>query len=136
MVNLSPVGLETTAIVANQVSLLATFKEKLCRPFCINSTVQPQVAVTYTTGTPTLNGTTVFVPVTAVITIVTPNNCGCNAATRLYTEQFTVAFQGQTDLPTAVTVTSVGRTQGGGSIVCGKAHSYIINDSLTVAITT
>lgn len=136
MVNLSPVGLATTALVANQVSLSAQYVEKLCRPFCINSTVQPQVAVTYTTGTPTLNGTTVFVPVTAVITIVTPNNCGCNAATRLYTEQFTAKFQDQTDLPTAVTVTSVGRIQGGSNIVCGKAHSYTIEDSLTIAITT
>ena len=135
MVSLSPVGLATTALVANQVSLLATFKEKLCRPFCINSTVQPQVTVVYTTGSPTLNGTTVFVPITAVITIVTPN-CGCNANTKLFTENFVAAFQGQTDLPTAVTVTSEGRTQGGSNVVCGKAHSYTINDSLTVAITT
>lgn len=134
MYAISPVGLATTALVANQVSLLATFKEKLCRPFCVVSTVQPQVSVVYTNGQPVLNGTTVFVPVTATITVVT-QGCGCRANTQLYTENFTVAFQGQTALPTAVTITSVGRTQGGSCVKCGKAFAYTINDSLTVAIT-
>lgn len=133
MVTLSPVGLSTTALVANQLSLLVTLKEKLCKPFCINSTVQPQVSVAYTPGTAVLNGTTVFVPITAVITIVTPGRC--NSTTRLYTENFTVAFQGQTALPTAVTINNVGRQMGGSCITCGKAHSYTINDSLTITIT-
>lgn len=134
MVTLSPVGLSTTALVANQLSLLVTIKEKLCRPFCINSTVQPQVSVVYTNGTPVLNGTTVFIPIQAVVTIVTP---GCNgqASTKLYTENFMVAFQGQTAVPTAVTIANVGSVRGGSNITCGKAHSYTINDSLTVTIT-
>lgn len=132
MVTLSPVGL-AAAPVANQVSMLATFKEKLCRPFCIDSTVQPQVTVTYTYSTPRLVGTTVFVPITAVITIVTPSNC-CEARTRLFTENFVAAFQGRTAVPTTVTITSVGKTQGGSCIKCGKAYSYTINDSLTIAI--
>lgn len=40
MVTLSPVGL-AAAPVANQVSFLATFKEKLCRCVCATSTNQP-----------------------------------------------------------------------------------------------
>lgn len=111
MLRLSPVGL-AAAPVANQVSLLATFREKLCRPFCIDSSVQPLATVEYSTGTPILNGTTVFVPVTARVTVVT-QGCGCNAKTQLFTEQFYVAFQGQTAVPTAVTITSVDRVQGG-----------------------
>lgn len=134
MVTLSPVGLSTTALVANQLSLLVTIKEKLCRPFCVENTVQPQVSVEYTPGTAVLNGTTVFVPITAVVTVITPSG-RCNATTKLYTENFTVAFQGQTELPTAVTITNVGRTSGGSCITCGKAHSYTINDSLTISIT-
>lgn len=132
MVTLSPVGL-AAAPVANQVSFLATFKERLCQPFCIDSTVQPQSSVVYTTGTPRLVGTTVFVPVKAVISVVM-QGCKCNAKTQLYTETFDVAFQGQTALPTTVTLTSVGRTVGGGNIKCGCAHSYMINDSLTISI--
>ena len=131
MVRLSPVGL-AAAPVANQVSLLATYKEKLCCPFCIDSSVQPLATLDYTTGTPVLNGTTVFVPVTARITVVTGS--GCKAKTQLFTEQFYVAFQGQTGLPTSVTVNSVGRIQGGSCVKCGCAYAYSINDSLTITI--
>ena len=131
MVRLSPVGL-AAAPVANQLSVLATFREKLCHPFCIDSSVQPLATLVYSTGTPVLNGTTVFVPVTARITIVTGS--GCNAKTQLFTEQFYVAFQGQTAVPTSVTITSVGRVQGGANVQCGCAYAYSINDSLTVTI--
>ena len=91
-VTISPVGL-AAAPVANELAFMATYKEKLCRPFCIDSTIQPQVSVVYTTGTPRLVDTTVFVPVKAVITVGTQySNCGCNAHTQLFTENFVVAF--------------------------------------------
>lgn len=132
MLRLSPVGL-AAAPVANQLSILATFREKLCHPFCINSSVQPLATVQYSSGAPVLNGTTVFVPITARLTVVTGS--GCNAKTQLFTEQFYVAFQGQTGVPTAVTITSVGQLQGGSCVQCGCAHAYSVNDSLTIAIT-
>jgi hypothetical protein len=132
MLRLSPVGL-AAAPVANQLSILATFREKLCHPFCISSSIQPLATVQYSSGTPVLNGTTVFVPITARLTVVTGS--GCNAKTQLFTEQFYVAFQGQTGVPTAVTITSVGQLQGGSCIQCGCAHAYSVNDSLTIAIT-
>lgn len=134
-VTIAPVGL-AAAPVANTAAFLATYKEKLCRPYCVDSTIQPQVSVVYTTGTPRLNGTTVYVPVTATITIVTQTNrCGCNAHTQLFTENFVVAFQGQTGLPTAVTLTNEGRDAFGSCVNCGLAYTYTINDSLTLAIT-
>lgn len=134
-VTISPVGL-AAAPVANELAFMATYKEKLCRAFCVDSTLQPQVSVVYTTGTPRLVETTVFVPVRAVITVVTQNTrCGCNAHTQLFTEDFVVAFQGQTALPTAVTLTNLGRDQFGSNVSCGCAHTYTINDSLTLAIT-
>lgn len=134
-VTISPVGL-AAAPVANELSLMATYKEKLCRPYCTDSTIQPQVSVVYTTGTPRLVDTTVFIPVQVVITIVTQvNKCGCNAHTQLFTENFVVAFQGQTALPTAVTLTNVGRDEFGSNVNCGCAHSYTINDSIIVTIT-
>ena len=134
-VTISPVGL-AAAPVANELSFMATYNEKLCRPFCVDSTIQPQVSVVYTTGTPRLVDTTVFIPVKAVITVVTQNSkCGCNAHTQLITENFVVAFQGQTAVPTTVTLTQVGRDQFGSNVSCGCAFSYTINDSLTVSIT-
>lgn len=108
MVTLSPVGL-ATAPVANQVSFLATFKEKLCRCVCATSTNQPFATVTYRNETPVLNGTTVFVPIVATITITTPNACKCQAETQVINERFVVAFQGRTTLPTSVTIEANGK---------------------------
>ena len=133
-VTISPVGL-AAAPVANTLSFMATYKEKMCRPFCVDSTIQPQVSVVYTTDTPRLVDTTVFVPIKAVITIVTQNSkCGCNAHTQLFTEDFIIAFQGQTAVPTAVTLTQLGRDQFGSNVSCGCAHTYTINDSLSLSI--
>lgn len=133
MVYLSPVGLATAA-ATNSVSLLATFKERLCRSICANSTQQPNATVEYTYETPVLNGSTVFVPVVATITITTPGCC-CAATSQVIKERFMVAFQGQTAIPTAVTITSEGITQGLYKIVCGKSNSYAINSSIAVTIT-
>ena len=138
MNKISPVGLSATALVANQVSVLATFSERLCRPFCVTSTVQPQATITYRYETPYLNGTTVFVPIVATISIITPTSVRnvTRAQPMIYSERFVAAFQGQTALPTAVTITSVGRMQQANNVVCGKARVLDIHDSLTVALTT
>jgi hypothetical protein len=133
-VTISPVGL-AAAQVENVANIMAIYKEKLCRPYCTDSTIQPQVSVVYTTGTARLNASTVFVPVTATITIVTQNsNCGCNAHTQLFTENFVVAFQGRTALPTSITLTNVGRDAFGSNVSCGRAYSYTINDSISVTL--
>lgn len=129
MVTLSPVGL-AAAPVANQVSLLATFKEKLCNCVCATSSNQPFATVNYRYEQPVLNGTTVFVPIVASISIQSP---GCSAP-RTITERFMVAFQGRTTVPAAVTITQLGMTQGLIKIVCGKSNTYAINSSITVAI--
>lgn len=132
-VYLSPVGL-SGAPVANQLSVMASFKEKLCQPVCANSSNQPSANVTYTAGTATLQGTTVFVPITASIQLLTPGNC-CKAIPQMFTEKFIVAFQGRTTLPTSVAIESVGTEQG---VACvdkqGRAYGYLINDSITVTI--
>lgn len=129
MVTLSPVGL-AAAPVANQVSLLATFKEKLCSCVCATSSNQPFATVNYRYEQPILNGTTVFIPIIANISIQSP---GCNAP-RTITERFMVAFQGRTAVPASVTITQVGITQGLIKIVCGKSNTYAINSSLTISI--
>ena len=121
---ISPVGL-AAAPVANVANIMATFKEKLCRAYCVDSTI----------GTARLIESTVFIPIQAVITIVTQTECcGCNAHTQLFTENFVVAFQGQTAVPTTITVANIGRDAFGSNIHCGKAYSYTINDSLTITI--
>ena len=80
-----------------------------------------------------------FVPIVATISIISPVIGSRNvmrAQPLIYTERWVAAFQGQTALPTAVTIASVGRTQKANDVVCGKARGLSIFDSLTVALTT
>lgn len=134
MLRVFPVGL-AAAPVANQLAIHVNLRKKLCQPYCIDSSIQPFSSVEYTAGTPVLNGTTVFVPITARATITIPG-CGCYSKPQLLTEQFYVAFQGQTALPTATPVIeAVGRVENGADVRCGCAYSYSINDSLTITIT-
>lgn len=132
----NPVGL-SAAPVANQLSEMLTFKERLCEPFCVLNNNQPSAIVTYTVGTPTLNNSTVFVPITARVEILVPsgNKCCGKAQPLVYTENFKVAFQGRTTLPTSTPViTSVGTDQGIACVKNGKAYGYVINDSVTISI--
>lgn len=132
-VYLAPVGL-STAQVPNRVSLLATYKERLCRRICQNSTNQPEAFVTYQYGTPFINGTTVFVPIIATVTIVTPG-CGCAATTQVITEKFMAAFQEQTTLPTLVVIATEGLTSELANVSCGSSNCLAIYSSITVTIT-
>ena len=132
MVYLSPVGL-SAAPVANRLSLLATFKESLCKSVCTASTNQPESFVQYSTGTPILNDTTVFIPVPATVTIVAPGY-NCVATTQVITEKFVVAFQDQTAVPTSVTITQEGITQEYSNVRCGKSKCLTINSSIAITI--
>lgn len=132
-ITLQPVGL-TAAPVANTVSFLATITEHMCNAYCVDSTLQPQVTVNYTLGTARLVDTTLFVPVTAVISVITQNNC-CQAHTRLFTERFVTAIQDVTALPTAITIDEFGRDIQPFNVNCGIAHGITVNDSLRITIT-
>lgn len=129
----SPVGL-AAAPVANQLSEMVTFKERFCNPFCIANSNQPTATVKYEVGDPTLDGTTVFVPIKASVQIIVPKKC-CDSTIEPFTEYFTVAFQGRTTLPTTKpTVESVGMQQGLACVKNGEARGYVINDSIVVSI--
>lgn len=130
----SPVGL-SAAPVANQLSEMITFKMRLCKPFPIANSNQPSASVRYEAGQPTLNGTTVFVPITAFIQLLVPGNNCCGAEIIPYTARFTVAFQDRTALPTtAPDIQSVGTQQSLACVNNGNANSYVINDSITISI--
>lgn len=131
-VYLSPAG-ANVAPVANQLRLLAVFKEKLCKSYCVDSTVQPQTTLTYKNGTPRLVDTTIFIPITATISVVVPSGC-CNASTQIFTETFVVAFQDYSSLPTSVTVTNLGRDIQPSCVKCGCAQGVTVNDSLLITI--
>lgn len=126
---LAPVGLATAA-VDNTLAVQAIYKESLRRKLCVVASNQPNATVTYTHETPVLNGTVVFVPIVATVTINYPDSC----CSQTITERFFVSFQGQTATPTSVTINVLGRVQGFYKVICGKSDNYSINDSITVTI--
>lgn len=132
MLRVSPAGL-AAAPVPNQLPLQITIQEELCCPICITSSVQPQATLTYQVGTAQFNGDTVFVPITAVFSILTGS--GCDTRPENFTEQFYVAFQGQTGLPQAVDIVPAGRIQNPSDVECGLAYAYSVNDSVRVVLT-
>lgn len=129
---LSPVGL-SAAPVENQLSMVATYKEKLCSTFPANTDIVPQVSITYTKGTPQLIGTTVFVPIVATISVLTPNGC-CKTVPQVYTERFVATFQGRSAEPTSVTITTAGTMQVNSAICHCRVHGITIYDSIVVTI--
>lgn len=122
-VYVSPAGLATTALTANQISITASFSERLCRNLGICCGSNLPITINYTYGQPILVGSTVFVPVTATISF---SNMGNNSPK--YTENFDVSFQGQTAVPSSVNINSVGR------IIHVNGRCLLINDSLTIAL--
>lgn len=132
-VYISPAGL-AAAPGANQLAIVATYKERLCKSYCVGSTLQPQISATYSNGTPRFVGETVFIPIRVVITVVTQTSC-CHANTQLFTENYVVAFRGQTGLPTSVTISAPDRDVLPSCVQCGRANGITINDSLLITIT-
>ena len=132
-INIAPAGL-TAAPVANELRVTATIKERLCNAYCINAEMLPQATVTYQVGTARINGTALFIPVKAIVSIVTPG-CGCTAKSYLFNENFVVSFSDVTALPTAVTLTVQGRDIQPAFVNCTRANGVAINDSLLITIT-
>lgn len=133
-VYINPIGVATAAAV-NTIPFMAIFKERLCNGICNNSDIATQVNVSYEVGTATLKGTTVFVPITATISVIY-SNCNSNAITKSYSERFVLAFQGQTALPTSVTLTRNGQYNQFLDVRCGKAYRINVNDSVLAILTT
>lgn len=139
MITILPISPETSPSSDTQ-SLLIDLREKLCRPCCINSENRPEVAVRYSNGTPVVSGNTLFIPITATITFIVPGckclQCGGNkSTTQIFTENFTVAFQGRTTIPTVVTIRSTGHIENYSDIKCCKCFGYVYKDAITINLT-
>ncbi len=132
-INLAPAGL-TAAAVPNELRVTAIIKERLCNAYCINAEMLPQATVTYTTETPRLRGTALFIPITATVSIVT-RGCGCQAKTYLFTEKTEASFSDATALPASVALTVQGSYVQPAFVNCNRANGVQIADSLLITIT-
>ena len=134
MVTIKPAGLATTTLVANQLSLTASYLEKYKKPCCCKGNAPVQVSVTYTNGKVTLSSSSVVVvPVIANITVVHILNNGTTKVTH-FAEVFDITFQGQTALPSSVTITSLGYQYNTYTGSCSGITQLTIDDSITIQL--
>lgn len=82
---------------ATSQEMLVEITERVCHPFCINATAQPSASVVFTVGTARVVNSNAIVPVTAKVTVVTPDaQSGSLAKTQVFTETFDIAFEAAT----------------------------------------
>ena len=93
MITLIPQSISATSQV-----FTANLTERLCKPFCVLSSIQPSVNMSYTIDDTTLAGTTLYVTVKAqgTVTYVPKNGNACCPAQKVFTEYFTTSFTGAT----------------------------------------
>lgn len=119
---------------ATEQELLVEITEGVCKPFCAISGVTPAASVAFTQGAVRVVDGNAIVPITATVTVVSPNckSCGC-AETQVFTEQFSLAF-------TATATNAITLTPGTqvevqpASVKCCKARGVKITTTLTATI--
>lgn len=104
MISLTPVSIAA----ANQVYAV-TITEKLCKPYCESSSIQPTVDVKFMVESSNFVNGTQYAKVKAqgIITYVPKNSNSCCPISKVFTEYFTLAFQNAAEV--AVTL---GATEG------------------------
>lgn len=88
----------TQSVSATAKVLTTDLTERLCAPFCVQSSFQPSVDVSYTVDETNLVGTNLYVTVKAqgTVTYVPKNGNACCPKSKVFTEYFTTSFAGAT----------------------------------------
>lgn len=131
MIKLNPI-----AIAATSQQYAAQITEVLCGPFCLTDAIQPIGNVTYNVSRINVINGTAFVTISASgsIQYVPKGACGCKTRTRMFNEEFVVAFVG-TGIPT-VTITQGSQMQTPENVkCCGRAYAWSIATNLTINAT-
>ena len=91
MINLTPQSITATSQVYT-----ADLTEKLCKPYCVNASIQPSVDVVYSVDDTNVVGSTLYATIKAQGTVTYVPKCGnvCNPSQKVFTEYFTVSFTG------------------------------------------
>lgn len=114
--------------------LLVEITENVCRPYLVNSSIQPVATVTFETGTVKPLNDNVVVPLIARVTIVTPNPRGCGCAkTQIFTEVIDIGFAaGTTNVVTLAPGDNTIQTPA--YVGCCKARGVKLTTTLTATI--
>ena len=113
MISVIPQSISATSQV-----FTSTLTERLCKPYCVISSIQPSVDVQYSIEDTTLVGTVLYVTVRAqgTVTYVSKNGNPCCPSQKVFTEYFTTSFAGATNAST-VTIEQAS----------GAVNPYLVN---------
>lgn len=105
MINVTPQSITATAQVYT-----ADLTERLCKPYCVNASIQPSVDVTYSVDDTNLVGGILYVTVKAqgTVTYVPKCGCACEPKQKVFTEYFTVSFAAATAASTVALTQAAG----------------------------
>lgn len=97
MISLIPQSISATSQV-----FTATLTERLCKPYCVISSIQPSVDVQYSIDDTELVGSVLYATIKAqgTITYVAKNGNPCCPSQKVFTEYFTTSFAGATSAST------------------------------------
>ena len=86
------------SITATSQVFTADLTERLCKPYCVLSSIQPSVNVVYSIDDTNLMGTDLYVTIKAqgTVTYVSKNGSPCCPSQKVFTEYFTTSFAGAT----------------------------------------
>lgn len=130
------ISVVTSKITDKVKDYTVTITEKLCKPYCVISSVEPVVSVVYTIDeTKFVNGVMyVTVKAQGTVTYVAKNGCPCEPCTKIFTEFFVVGFEGAkcTDCPTIKKLDGVTAPAyiNCCNVACGISASSIVSVSL------
>ena len=132
MITIIPQSISATSQV-----LTSTLTERLCKPYCVLSSIQPSVDVQYSIEATTLVGSVLYVVVKApgTVTYVPKNGSSCCPAQKVFTEYFTTSFEGATNASTVTITQANGSTTPAFvncfNVACGISAKNVVTLTFT-----
>ena len=132
MINVTPISITATSQVYT-----TDLTERLCKPWCVNASIQPTVDVTYSIDSTNVVGTTLYAVVKAQGTVIYVPKCGnaCCPSQKVFTEYFTVGFQGANSASTVAITQSAGITQPAFVNCYNVACGFSALNTVTITVT-
>lgn len=125
------------SITATSQVFTADLTERLCKPYCVLSSIQPSVNVVYSIDDTNLVGTDLYVTIKAqgTVTYVSKNGSPCCPSQKVFTEYFTTSFAGATAASTVTVAQANGIVKAAFVNCCNVACGISALNVVTLTFT-
>ena len=131
------INVTTQSASATSQVFTSDVTERLCQPFCVLSSIQPTVDVTYTIDATNLVGTQLYVTVKAQgsVLYVPKNGNTCCPKSKVFTEYFTTSFAGASGGSTVTVAQDAGFVKAAYvnccNVACGISAANVVTLTFT-----